>query len=90
MESWYYTHMTRFDLYRGAIDLLQQESEDISEYDLYYNGCIKWKMLPGGFDMEGFGGKSASYATNETSEGLKTYDFWMKGGEGNWQPQFYS
>jgi len=85
VKIWYYPMMTRLDLYRGAIDILNQDPNDVTEDKVYYESCIIWKMNPsdGSFTMEGFNGKEAKYNVTLFGKGLETYEFGTESGIGN-------
>ncbi|ODM88005.1 hypothetical protein Ocin01_18678 [Orchesella cincta] len=69
----YYPLMSRLDLYRNAIDLLQKDPAEISESELYYDACIVWKCNNETYFSEGFGGRTREYTADPEDDKMEVY-----------------
>lgn len=81
VKTWYYPTLTRFDLYRAVVDLLpDREESEIREDEIYYDGCITWKIGDGAFSTTGFNGQAKEYEAKLLSPNFEAYEFWPKDG----------
>lgn len=81
IKTWYYPLMSRYDLYKGAVDLANKwKAKDVTEDEVYYDSCITWEMGANSFVTHGFNGQKRSYNAKPLGAGLESYEFSTEGG----------
>jgi len=72
----YFSVMSRLDLYRTAADLTGRDFKDISEDELYYEGCMKFGLNSDGtFSGTGFNGVSKETSMKPLDPALERFEF---------------